>query len=388
MNLISKPVYVSTSVNSLPLHVPLLYRDRDLPPVESKGVVIRPAFGKDTTKAMAESNAVATPQWVPKVAEQVREVAFLLLPGTAMACLSAAVGVLNNANKLAEQTLYRWTLCSRDGLAVMSDEGFEVGVQQSMQRLDPARLDKLVVCGGQGCDDPQLLRWLRQAGNFNLSIGAFGAGSYPLARAGLLDDYACTTHWEYLAAMQEEYPRLLLNSQLYVVDKNRFSCAGGSDVQDLLLHFVGEDHGQQLALAVSDKLIFRTRLSSEPQRGAHSSQHSAYMPPCLQDAILLMESNIEEPLSLQEISDLLGISRRQVERLFRKYLDSQPSRYYMELRLNRARDLLQKTSKSITEISIACGFSSTSHFSKNVKDQFGCSPKLLGRQLKLASTEF
>lgn len=383
MNLLSKPVYVSSSVNSLPLHLPLLYRDRDLPPVESKGVVIRPAFGKEPPEQNGMNAAVA-PQCVPQMADCVQEIAFLLLPGTGMACLSAAVAVLNNANKLAEQTLYRWTLCSQDGLAVMSDEGFEVGVQQGMQRLDPARLGKLIVCGGQDCDDPHVLRWLRQVGHFNLEIGAFGAGSYPLARAGLLDDYACTTHWEYLAALQEEYPRLMLSSQLYVVDKNRFSCAGGSDVQDLLLHFVGEDHGQTLARAVSDRLVYRTRPSGESQRGAHSRQQSVYMPACLQDAILLMESNIEEPLSLQEISDLLGISRRQVERLFRKYLDSQPSRYYMELRLNRAKELLQKTSKSITEISIACGFSSTSHFSKNVKDQFGCSPKLLGRQLKLA----
>ena len=384
MSLLSKSVYtgspfgssVSSSVNSLPLHVPQLYRDSDFPPVNS-GVVIRPAFGKETDPA--EIKMLTRPQQ----AEKAEEIAFLLLPGTAMACLSAAVAVLSNANKLAEQTLYRWTLCSRDGLAVLSEEGFEVGVQQGIQRLDPARLDKLIVCGGQDCDDPQVLRWLRQAGHFSLEIGAFGAGSYPLARAGLLDDYACTSHWEFLAALQEEYPRLMLSSQLYVVDRDRFSCAGGSDVQDLLLHFVGEAHGQTLARAVSDKLVCTARPSGDKQRGARCQQ-SVYMPACLQDAILLMESNIEEPLSLQEISDLLGISRRQVERLFRKYLDNQPSRYYMELRLNRARELLQKTSKSITEISIACGFSSTSHFSKNVKDQFGCSPKLLGRQLKLA----
>ncbi|WP_315980452.1 hypothetical protein [Aliamphritea spongicola] len=152
-----------------------------------------------------------------------------------------------------------------------------------------------------------MLRWLRQAGHFGLEIGAFGAGSYPLARAGLLDDYACTTHWEYLAALQEEYPRLILSSQLYVVDKDRFSCAGGSDVQDLLLHFVGEAHGQTLARAVSDKLVCTARPSGDTQRGAQRRQ-SVYMPACLQDAILLMESNIEEPLSLQEISDLLGIS--------------------------------------------------------------------------------
>ena len=379
MNLISKPVFVNTSVNSLVLNVPVLPSTCKLPTVAVKGaVVVRPAVSKKS----AESQ-----ECFQQVSSYVQEIAFLLLPGTSMACLSAAVSVLSNANKLAEKTLYRWTLSSRDGDAVLSDEGFEVSVQQSMSGLDPARLDKLIVCGGQACEDSQILRWLRQAGSFNLSIGAFGAGSYPLARAGLLDDYCCTTHWEYLAAMQEEYPRLLLSSQLYVVDKNRFSCAGGSDVQDLLLYFVGTDHGQTLAMAISDMLICRTRLSSEPQRMGHSRQHSVYMPVCLQDAILLMESNIEEPLSLQEISDLLGISRRQVERLFRKYLDSQPSRYYMELRLNRARDLLQKTSKSITEISIACGFSSTSHFSKNVKDQFGCSPKLLGRQLKLTSAD-
>ncbi|OMH36292.1 hypothetical protein BGP75_09925 [Motiliproteus sp. MSK22-1] len=306
-----------------------------------------------------------------------QEVAFLLLPGSGLSCLSLAINVLRHANQQAGELLYRWHLLSADGLPVLTEEGFEIGVHSAITTVDPASLDKLIVCGGQQYKEQTVLRWLNRAGAKELCIGALGQGSYPLARAGLLDGYRCTIHWEYLASLQEEYPQLELSSQLFVIDRDRFSCSGGSAVQDLMLHMIGTETSGELALAVSEVLVCGMRLPGEPQKGACRRSSLGYAPPRLQEAILLMESNIEEPLRLQELAELLDISRRQLERLFRKYLNSKPSRYYMELRLNRARQLLQQTNKSIVEVSIACGFTTASHFSKSVKEQFGCSPRSL-----------
>ena len=317
----------------------------------------------------------------------VQEIAFLLLPGSALTCLSSAINVLRHANQLAGESLYRWRLFSADGMPVLTEEGFEIGVHYAITHVDPASLDKLIVCGGQQYSEQSVIRWLNRAGGMDLCIGALGQGSYPLARAGLLDGYRCTIHWEYLASLQEDYPNLELCSQLFVIDRDRFSCSGGSGVQDLMLHMVGMETSGELALAVSEVLVCGIRLPGEPQRVTCRQSSLGYAPPRLQEAVLLMESNIEEPLSLQELAELLDISRRQLERLFRKYLNNKPSRYYMALRLNRARQLLQQTNKSIVEVSIACGFSTASHFSKSIKEHFGCSPRLLCLQRGFSSSQ-
>lgn len=310
----------------------------------------------------------------------VRQVGFLLLPGTTMTCFSSAINVLRHANKVSGRVLYQWRLYSTDGQPVMTEEGFEIGAGESIEQADAETLDKLVVCGGYRFGEHKVLRSLKRIAEQGVQMGSMGAGCYPLARAGLLDGYQCTSHWEYLPALEETFPQLNLSSQLYVVDRNRFSCAGGGGVQDMMLNLLGAEHGPELALAVSEMLICGVRHGSEPQRGNCRRALLGYSPPVLDEAISLMESNIEEPLKLQELSDVLGISRRQLERLFSKYLNSQPSRYYMELRLKRAREMLQQTNKSILEISIACGFSSPSHFSRSIKERFGCPPKALCKQ--------
>ncbi len=311
---------------------------------------------------------------------EVQEVAFLLLPGATTACLTAAISVLRLANRLADQAIFRWQLFSADGAPVMTEEGFRLDVHQQITAVDPASLSKLVVCGGHRFDQPEVMHWLKRAAKKRLAIGAIGQGSYALARAGLLSGYSCTIHWEYMASLREEYPQLLVTSQLFVVDRDRFSCAGGGGVQGMMLHLLAQEQGAELAKQVSEMLICGMRLPDEPQRAASSRSQAGYLPPRLREAISLMESNISEPLQLQELAQLLGISRRQLERLFRKYLNRQPSRFYMELRLNRARQLLQQTSLSVIEIAVACGFSTASHFSRSIKDQFGCSPKHLCMQ--------
>lgn len=311
----------------------------------------------------------------------VRQVGFLLLPGTTMTCFSSAINVLRHANKVSGRVLYQWRLYSADGQPVITEEGFEIGVGAGIDQVDLQALDKMIVCGGYRYAEHKVMRTLRRIAEQGIQLGSLGAGCYPLARAGLLDGYQCTSHWEFLPSMEEMFPQLSLSAQLYVVDRDRFSCAGGGDVQDMMLNIVGAEQGPELALAVSEMLVCGVRHGTEPQRGNCRRVLLGYSPPVLDEAISLMESNIEEPLKLQELSDVLGISRRQLERLFSKYLNSQPSRYYMELRLKRAREMLQQTNKSILEVSIACGFSSPSHFSRSIKERFGCSPKVLCKQL-------
>lgn len=311
-----------------------------------------------------------------------RTVAFLLLPGMTISCLSAAINVLRLANQLSHSKLYRWLLCGTGDLPLVSAEGFEVAGHQPISGVEPSTLDKLVVCGGQRSQDPKLLRWLKQAAKCCPQIGALGQGSYLLARAGLLDGYRCTTHWDYLPSFQEEYPKLELTPQLYVVDHNRFSCAGGSGVQDLMLHLIRLEQGEELALEISAMQVCSLRSPDELQRGSAGRTRLECAPPSLQEAISLMEANIEEPLQLRELAGLVGISRRQLERLFSKYLNKQPSRFYMEMRLSHARRLLEHTNKSVLEVAVACGFATSPHFSKCIKDQFNFSPRELAMKAR------
>jgi|TARA_B110001452_G_C15125516_1_gene392253 transcriptional regulator GlxA family with amidase domain len=195
-----------------------------------------------------------------------------------------------------------------------------------------------------------------------------------LATAGLLDGYECTIHWENLASMREEFPRLKITSSLFVIDRDRYTCAGGISSIDLMLNLVASIHGHQLVQQISEQFTCdRVRTEKDAQRAPLQYLIGASQPR-LVDAVLLMESNIEEPLTLDEVASYVGISRRQLERLFNRYLSRAPSRYYLELRLSRARLLLLQTSIPVIDVAITCGFSTAPHFSKCYSDLYGKPP--------------
>jgi transcriptional regulator GlxA family with amidase domain len=233
------------------------------------------------------------------------------------------------------------------------------------------------VCGGTSIREavsPALLTALRRLADRRVPLGALCTGGYALARAGLLDNYRATIHWENLSALREEFPRVRISDQLFTVDRERYTCSGGTAPLDLMFNLIQRKLGPRISQLVSEQFIVdRVRKDTErqyvPLRAQIGISHRGLI-----RVAQLMEENIEKPLSLEHIAKATGLSRRQIERLFKRDLHCVPKRYYLEVRLRRARELLLQTAMPIMDITAACGFQSPPHFSKCYRSQFGYPP--------------
>ena len=236
---------------------------------------------------------------------------------------------------------------------------------------------RLAVCGGigiQGTVTGELVKWLRSQARYSKRLGGICTGSWVLARAGLLDGYECSVHWEWLAAMQEAFPRVQLSTSLFTLDRDRLTSSGGTAPLDMMLHLIGRDHGHELSAAISDMFVYERIRNEQDHQRVPLKHMLGTQQPKLQDIVALMEANLEEPINLDELAAYVALSRRQLERMFQKYLHCSPSRYYLRLRLIRARQLLKQTPISIVELAVLCGFVSTPHFSKCYREYFGVPP--------------
>lgn len=280
------------------------------------------------------------------------------------------------ANQLSGQTLYRWTLCSTDGKPVSCSNGIVLNVDHAAQTRE--RYDAVFICGGKNIhkvhDEPGL-QWLRQLDKQGTVLGGICTGTYLLARSELLNDYRCTIHWENLAAAREEFPHLVISPELYEIDRNRYTCAGGTAPLDMMLTEIRNRHGSELATGISEQFMCERIRDKNDRQRVPLTQRIGASQPRLAEAVSLMEANIEEPMTLDELSHHVGLSRRQLERLFQRYLHCVPTRYYLELRLERARQLLLQSSMPIVDIALACGFISAPHFSKCYRDTFSLPPR-------------
>lgn len=305
-----------------------------------------------------------------------RRIGFVLLPQLPLMGFTAAVEPLRVANRLHGSELYRWRLYARVLEPVPASNGIALMPHDTLSDTDWPEL--VLVCAGlqvQWQADPALLRWLRVQAHRGAGIGAISTGSYILARAGLLDGYRCTIHWENLLGLAESFPRVQVTEHVYEIDHNRYTCSGGTAALDMMLHLIVRDHGDDLATQVSEQFIHdRLRTPGEQQRMA---EHLllVHRSPRLATAINLMAANIEQPLSTQIIADRTGLSLRQLERLFQHHQGCTPQRYYLHLRLRHARLLLSQTGLSIMHVSLATGFASHSHFSKCYRECFGHTPQ-------------
>lgn len=289
---------------------------------------------------------------------------------------TSAIEPLRMANQLSAQELYSWTLISSDGEAVTSSNGLSLSAAHSVQTRE--RYDAVFVCGGTGIhliDDEPGLHWLRQLDKSGTILGAVCTGTYLLARAELLEGYRCTIHWENLAAAREQFPDLVISPELYEIDRNRYTCAGGTAPLDMMLTEIRHRHGSDLATRISEQFMCERIRDQNDRQRVPLTQRIGASQPKLSEAVSLMEANIEEPMTLDELSHHVGLSRRQLERLFQRYLHCVPTRYYLELRLERARQLLLQTSMPIVDIALACGFISAPHFSKCYRDTFSLPPR-------------
>ena len=302
-------------------------------------------------------------------------VGFYLLPGFPMMAFASAIEPLRAANRLSGKLLFDWRLFSRDGEPVRASNRIDIAVHGSI-RDDPV-LDLLLACAGLNethLDDPAAHTWLRGLARRGIAIGGISIGAYLLAYAGLLDGRRCALHWESLDAFAERFPRIRTTTEIFVIDGNRFTCSGGTAALDMMLQVIMDRDGRALANDVSELFIHpRIRGTQDSQRMAIQSRLGVANEKLIA-VIAMMEAAHDEPRPVQEIAAAVALSARQLERLFAKYTRSSPSRFYLKVRLDRARAMLLQTTKPILDVAVACGFTSASHFSRCYRAAYGRKP--------------
>jgi transcriptional regulator GlxA family with amidase domain len=315
------------------------------------------------------------------------QIDFVLVPNFSMMALTSAVEPLRSANRAAERTLYQWRILSRDGDPVAASNGVEV--LSSGLGLSAKRSKMVILVSGadvQNYEDEWVAAFMRRMARQGAIIGALCTGSYLLARAGLLDNRRCAVHWEKLNEFAEEFPEIEVSSNIYEIDQDRVTCSGGTAALDMMLDLIGQHHGQTIANDVSAQFIHDRLHEPQDHKRMELLASLGGSHPKLVAVISEMEGNLEEPLNQTELAQRVNLSTRQLERLFRKYLGATPTRYYLNLRLQRSRQLLLQTPLSILSAALACGFVSASHFSKCYREYFGKSPRA-ERLVKHATTE-
>lgn len=305
------------------------------------------------------------------------KVTFVLIPDFSMIAISCVVETLRLANRISGKTLYEWETASRDGQPVQASNGLPMGTDRSVAEFTQTPTN-IILCSGIDAHvykDNAVFGWLRRWAREGSHIGAICTGAHVLAHAGLLNGYRCTIHWENLDSFTEEFPDLDVRAELFEIDRDRFTCAGGVSGMDMILNEISHKHGPDLAAAVAEQFMHeRMREGHDDQRLPLQARLRISHPKLIR-AISEMERHTEEALTRDEIADRVGLSRRQLERLFRRYLNTSPARYYLKLRLNRAKTLLTQTTMPVTEVAFASGFTSASHFSKCYRDMFGRTPR-------------
>jgi len=301
---------------------------------------------------------------------------FLLLPEFPMYALIPAIEALRIANQNRGRKLYTWHLFSPDGKPVRAGNGMSVPVEAAVANVP--WFPTLFVCAGNHpmqYGTKHVLNWLRRLGRHGAVLGAFDTGVFALAAAGLLDGYRVTLHWEALTMFRDQYPEISVSEQLYVIDRDRITCAGGSAALDLMLHLVARRHGPGLAQIVANGFVAqRIRREVEPQR-LSVQQLSGDVRAPLTRILHEMEENLETPLRARELAERAGISIRALGRILRERVGESPMRYYLTLRLQAARNALFYSEIPIQGIAASCGFSCPEVFSRSFRAHFGVSPR-------------
>ena len=276
---------------------------------------------------------------------------------------------------MSGKTLYEWTFIGENEGVVSCSAGTQFKLDNSLIELH--RDDTILLCGGtsiQEATTKKLIGWLRREARRGLTIGGLCTAAYPMAKAGLLDEKKATIHWENQDSFAEEFLEVELTKTVFVCDGNRYTTAGGTSSIDLLLKIIADEHGEELANAVADQMIYSSIRTDQDTQRLSVPTRIGVRHPKLSKVIQMMEINIEEPISPSILAKDVGMSTRQLERLFRRYLDRSPKRYYMELRLQKARNLLMQTDMSVINVALACGFASPSHFSKCYRAHYDTTP--------------
>ncbi|MBM3604695.1 MAG: GlxA family transcriptional regulator [Alphaproteobacteria bacterium] len=301
-------------------------------------------------------------------------VGFILTPDYSLMSLTSAVEPLRAANHLAGREFYQPVFYSTDGgfAASTSGGGFNTLLLSKAIPVDLA----FVVAGGNPLryEDAALSRGLRALQAGRIPLGGISGGAAILARLGLMEGRRFTLHWAHVDALTEEMPDLLIERALYVVDRDRYSCAGGVAALDMMCAIIARDHGAEFARSVAEWFIHpRARRADEPQRSP-TAERLELRHPMLASAVELMFSHLADPLSPDQLAAQAGCSARQLQRLFNDRFGCSMMQFYREMRLEKADELIQQTALSILDVALMTGFASAAHFSRSFVEHYGVSP--------------
>lgn len=323
-------------------------------------------------RAPGAAGAAQTPK--PPAADSQRY-GLLLVPNFSLIALAAVVDPLRLANGVLERKAFEYVTLGVGLDAISSSDGIRVLPDHAL--ADGDEFDAVFVIGPNPVPKRgfgEVSNWLRRQAARGVALGGIDTGSYFLARAGLLNGYRCTTHWEDRDALLEQFPQLIVSNHLVEIDRDRYTCSGGVSPLELMTWLLSRPPGSRgLAAHVSDLLVAQQRGTDERQ-SVPLRQRFSHAPGPLVDALEMMESNVEEPLTPAEIAGYLGVSRRTIERLFQRQLGLSPAQKYLEIRLEKARLAMLRGNRGLDEVAQSVGFGSPSHFIERYRQAFGRTP--------------
>ena len=308
---------------------------------------------------------------------QAQHFVFILVQEFSHLAFSCAVEPLRIANLESGKTLYRWSFLSEDGTVATCSNGSVTQVHGGLG--DVPKCDRLFVLSGIHMRDHvsgPLLACLRRQRALGTQIGALCSAAWVLAEAGFLDGQDTAIHWEYHDAFMERFEDVRLVRNVFVADAPHITASGGTATADLMLHLIEQDYGPDLVAAIADQMVYTGVRQASAEQKASLQARRGMRNAHLARAIKIMHETLDAPISPALIAERIGISGRQLERLFGKFLSTSPKKYYMEMRLERARHLLVQTENSVSDVAFACGFESPGHFSRVYRAAFGVTPMM------------
>ena len=311
------------------------------------------------------------------------KVGFILLENFSMMAFTGAVDTLVTTNLLNDSDIFQFESYGFCGEAVQSDLNIDVSVRGKFSAIEPSEFDILLVCGGLRTNldlDKTLHSVLQKAARTSCILGGVWNGSYILAQAGVMNNYQCTIHPENHALMSEVFPKVEVRKKPFVIDRNRISSAGATSTLAVMLNLIGQLTGEELRHRVENILNVDNVLGESADGSLTMLPSDPTLPDALREIVHSMENHIDYPLTTLQLAQSITLSRRQLERLFRKHLNISPAKYYLQLRLTRAHQLLRQSNASIFNIAIACGFSSSTHFSHSFRGHYNISPSMVRNQ--------
>ena len=306
-----------------------------------------------------------------------RRANFVLLDHFSMSCFSVALDTLVTLNMVHDNPIYECKTYSLHDQKALSDVSISLATDGNIQDIEISKDSILVICGGFRSalkPEPLLNKKIAKAAQLNTTIMGLWNGSFYIADSRIQTGNTISIHQDNKAIMEERFPALSLSTSVFTEEGTLLTSSGPNSALDMMLHFITTSYGTDYSQAVAEVIGSDRSTSTNTKVTNHFLMSEPHIPNCIKEAILLMENNIEDPLTIDELAKLVGISRRQIERLFRSNIGVTPARYYLEHRLNHARQLIQQSNLSVFEVSVACGFVSSAHFSRTYHRFFGKSP--------------